>query len=139
MLYIITVCSVVSFAFVVFQVSGQRFVYKLSKRPISYEPDVSSSHQAKLPPLDNNTSSSFSSTTTPVRKSWSQSAVPMSYCPLCLCPRYPSPTTSNGGTGRKIALALTSGEIFPSATSIPVSVIQSRIAHEETTSFSQSQ
>ncbi|KAL9959574.1 hypothetical protein ACROYT_G032907 [Oculina patagonica] len=121
------------------KVPCQRFVYRLNKRPFNSAPAAGDkrSPQVKLePPKEINGSSfadSFSPTTTPLWKPWSRPVEPMSYCPLCLCPRFPPSTTPSNDMGRKMISQITGPSpnkkvspvaTFPSATSIPVSVIQ---------------
>lgn len=95
------------------KVPGQRFVYKLNKHPGNTESEMSSSYQSILPPPDSHAG--------------------FSHCPRCLCPRFLSATTLGGGHGGILVNASPSQKaadlplyspMFPSATSIPVSVIQ---------------
>lgn len=115
-------------------VPGQKFLYRLNKRPLTGKPGIRKSRQVKSAPQEN-TGSSFihSSTpnTTPLMECWSRPVVPMSCCPRCLCPRFIPPTTPSSGEGRKIPFQIFDRSlnelvlpIKPPPTSIPVSVIQ---------------
>ena len=118
---------------VIFQVPGQKFVYRLNKRP--GEKGIRKSPQVTESPPQQNTGSSFVHSSTPnaapLRECWSRPAVPMSCCPRCLCPRFLPSTTPSSGEGRKILFQIVDPSlnelvlpIKPPPTSIPVSVIQ---------------
>ncbi|XP_078342618.1 ETS translocation variant 3-like isoform X2 [Oculina patagonica] len=121
------------------KVPCQRFVYRLNKRLFNDAPAAGDrrSPQVKLEPPEGITGSSvansFSPTTTPLWKRWSRPVVPMSYCPLCLCLRFPTPSSPSNDMRKEMIFQITGPSpnklvatvaTFPSATSIPVSVIQ---------------
>ncbi|XP_078343067.1 ETS domain-containing protein Elk-1-like, partial [Oculina patagonica] len=114
------------------KVPGQRFVYRLNKRPFNDAPAAGDRRppQVKFEPPEAN---SFNPTTTTLWKYLSRPVVPMSYCPLCLCPRFAPPTSPSYDMGEKMIFRISGPSpnklvspvtTFPSATSIPVSVIR---------------
>jgi len=110
---------------VLFQVPGQRFVYRLNKRPLTCEQGIRNFPQVKSAPKGN-------TNTAPLRECWSRPTVSISCCPRCLCPRFLPPTTPGSGEGRQILLQIVDPSLHELVlpiiktppTSIPVSVIQ---------------
>lgn len=120
---------------IIFQVPGQKFVYRLNKRASTGEPGMRKSPQVKSAPQQSTGSSfvhsSFPNTAPLSRECWSLPTVPMTCCPRCLCPRFLPSTTPSSGEGRKIPHQIVDPSlnelllpIKPPLTSIPVSVIQ---------------
>jgi len=107
------------------KVPGQRFVYRLNKRPLTCEQGIRNFPQVKSAPKGN-------TNTAPLRECWSRPTVSISCCPRCLCPRFLPPTTPGSGEGRQILLQIVDPSLHELVlpiiktppTSIPVSVIQ---------------